>query len=59
MQTYLYKPSEADRRVVRKWRLAVVGFYGSLLAIMVGFAIATSSPDVQVARTDAATVPRK
>ena len=34
MQKFLYQWNESDRRIVRKWRLAAFGFYGSLLAGM-------------------------
>jgi hypothetical protein len=52
MQKFSYEPTASERRVVRKWRLAVVGFYGSLLALMVVLAMATTNQNVQVARTD-------
>ncbi|ULK96066.1 hypothetical protein [Bradyrhizobium sp. I71] len=41
---------QSDRPVVRKWRLAVVSFYGSLLVVMLMLAL-TSSHDVQIAGT--------
>jgi hypothetical protein len=43
--------TDGERRVVRKWRVAVVGFYGSLLAAIALFA-AVSDRSVQIARTD-------
>ncbi len=42
---------QSDRPVVRKWRLAVVSFYGSLLAVMLVLAL-TTSHDVQIAGTN-------
>ncbi|GLR93910.1 MULTISPECIES: hypothetical protein [Bradyrhizobium] len=41
---------QSDRPVLRKWRLAVVSFYGSLLAVMLMLAL-TISHDVQIAGT--------
>jgi hypothetical protein len=35
-----------NRRVVRKWRLAVVGFHGSLLGVKL--ALAVTSRDVKI-----------
>jgi len=52
MQKLSFKPIASERRVVRKWRIAVVGFYGSLLALMVIFAAATANRNVHVARTE-------
>ncbi|MBH5388732.1 MULTISPECIES: hypothetical protein [Bradyrhizobium] len=40
----------SDHPVVRKWRLAVVSFYGSLLAVMLMLAL-TTDHDVQTAGT--------
>lgn len=51
MQKTSYDLSDSERRVVRKWRFAVVGFYGSLLVAIALFA-AVSDKSVQVARTD-------
>jgi hypothetical protein len=59
MQKFSYEPTASERRVVRKWRLAVVGFYGSLLALMVVVAMATTTQSVQVARTDSLAASRK
>jgi hypothetical protein len=50
MQKFSSGLTASDRRVVRKWRLGVVGFYGSLLAVMVVLAL-MSRQDVQIART--------
>lgn len=59
MQKFSYEPTASERRLLRKWRLAVVGFYGSLLALMVVFAVATANPHAQIARTDSMTASRK
>jgi hypothetical protein len=58
MQKFSYEPSSAERRVLRKWRLAVVGFYGSLLALIAVYAFMTN-PGVQIARTDSLLASRK
>ena len=34
MQKFLHQWNESDRRIVRKWRLAAFGLYGSILAGM-------------------------
>jgi hypothetical protein len=59
MQKFSYEPTSSERRLLRKWRLAVVGFYGSLLVLMVLFAVVTTNPNVQVAHTDSLIVSRK
>ncbi|MCK1329848.1 MULTISPECIES: hypothetical protein [unclassified Bradyrhizobium] len=51
MQKSVYGLSTGERRVVRKWRLAVFGFYGSLLAI-IALSAALSHREVEVARVD-------
>jgi hypothetical protein len=38
MQKFSYQFSERDRRIVRRWRLASIGFYGSILVGLVLFA---------------------
>lgn len=58
MQKFSYEPSASERRVLRKWRLAVVGFYGSLLALIVAAAFATNV-GVQVASTESVIASRK
>ena len=58
MQIFSYDLTATARRLVRKWRLAVVAFYGSLLALMLVFALTTNS-DIQVAHTDVAVTPQK
>ncbi|WP_459568387.1 hypothetical protein [Bradyrhizobium diazoefficiens] len=51
MQKFSVDLPSSDRRVVRKWRLLVVSFYGSLLAAMLIMAL-MSNRDVQVAHSD-------
>lgn len=38
MQKFFYQLNENDRRLVRKWRLAALGSYGSILAGMALYA---------------------
>ena len=45
--------NDGDRRLIRRWRLATVGFYGSILAGMVGYAALHQNPDVNIALADA------
>ncbi|HLG84573.1 MAG TPA: hypothetical protein VKY22_26490 [Bradyrhizobium sp.] len=58
MQKFSYEPSASERRVLRKWRLAVVGFYGSLLALIVAVALATHA-GVNVASPNSVVASRK
>ncbi|WP_187437501.1 hypothetical protein [Bradyrhizobium rifense] len=58
MQKFSYEPSASERGLLRKWRLAVVGFYGSLLALIVVFAFATDQ-NVQVVHKDSLLASRK
>jgi len=51
MPEFSHDLTRSDRRLAHKWRLEVVGFYGSLLAIMLALA-ATTSQGFQVAGTD-------
>lgn len=51
MQKFSVDLPSSDRRLVRKWRLAVVSFYGSLLAAMLVMAL-VSNRDVQIAHAD-------
>ncbi len=55
MQKFFDQLNESDRRVVRKWRLAALGFYGSLVAGIVLFAVLHWNPQVNYASTDSAT----
>jgi hypothetical protein len=38
VQKFFHQLNENDRRIVRKWRLATLGFYGSILAGMALYA---------------------
>ncbi|WOH53357.1 hypothetical protein [Bradyrhizobium sp. sBnM-33] len=51
MQKFRHDFSASERRAVRKWRLAVVSFYGSLLAITAALA-SVAHRDVQIAHKD-------
>jgi hypothetical protein len=55
MQKFLYQLNESDRRVVRKWRLVTLGFYGSILAGMVLYVALHWNPEVNYASADPAT----
>ncbi|QPF88835.1 hypothetical protein [Bradyrhizobium commune] len=54
MQKFLYQLNETDRRIVRKWRLVTVGFYGSILAGMMVYAALHWNPDVNYASAESA-----
>jgi hypothetical protein len=54
MQKFLYQLNETDRRIVRKWRLVTLGFYGSILAGMVVYVALHAKPEVNYASVDAA-----
>lgn len=45
---------ENDRRVVRKWRLATLGFYGSILAGLVLYTALHWNPEVNYASANSA-----
>ena len=45
---------EGDRRLIRRWGLASVGFYGSLLAGMILYAALHSNSDFKYASADLA-----
>lgn len=53
MQNLIDQFDENDRRVVRKWRLATLGFYGSILAGLVLYAALHWNP-VNYASADSA-----
>jgi hypothetical protein len=53
MQKFLYQSNEGDRRIVRTWRLAALGFYGSILAGMVLYGALHWNPQVNYAAVDA------
>lgn len=52
MQKFTDQLNENDRPVVRKWRLAAFGFYGSMLAGMVLYVALHRSADVNYASVD-------
>ena len=52
MQKFFYQLNESDRRIVRKWRLSTVGFYGSILAGMVLYVALHWNQDVNYASVD-------
>ncbi|MEK9280192.1 MULTISPECIES: hypothetical protein [unclassified Bradyrhizobium] len=52
MQKFLYQLNESDRRIARKWRLATLGFYGSILAGMVLYMALHWNPEVNYASAD-------
>lgn len=54
MQKFLDQSNEDDRRIVRKWRLATLGFYGSILAGLVVYTVLHWNPEVNFASADSA-----
>jgi len=54
MQNFIERFDDDDRRVVRKWRLATLGFYGSILAGLVVYAVLNWNPEVNYASVDSA-----
>jgi hypothetical protein len=52
MQKFLYQLNETDRRIVRKWRLVTLGFYGSILAGMVVYMALHWNAEVNYASVD-------
>jgi hypothetical protein len=54
MQNFIDDLDENDRRVVRKWRWATLGFYGSILAGVVLYAALHWTPEVNYASVDSA-----
>ena len=54
MQNFIDDLNETDRRTVRKWRLATLGFYGSILAGLVVYAAMHWNPEVNYASADSA-----
>jgi hypothetical protein len=54
MQKYFYQLNERDRRIARKWRVASVGFYGSILAGLILYAVFHENPEVNYASADSA-----
>ena len=54
MQNFIHQFDKNDSRVVRKWRLAMLGFYGSILAGVVLYAALHWPPEVNYAAVDSA-----
>lgn len=54
MQKFSYRFNDEDRGVARRWRLASVGFYGSILAGLILYAALNPNPDVNVASAQGA-----
>lgn len=54
MQNFFNQFDENDRRIVRKWRLAALGFYGSILAGLVLYTALHWNPEVNYASVDSA-----
>ncbi|WP_298880599.1 hypothetical protein [uncultured Bradyrhizobium sp.] len=54
MQNFIEQFDENDRRIVRKWRLATLGFYGSILVGLVVYAVVHWNPEVNYASADSA-----
>ena len=54
MQNFIEQFDENDRRIVRKWRLATLGFYGSILAGLVLYTVLHWNPEVNYASADSA-----
>ena len=46
--------SDEDRRVTRRWRLASLGFYGSILAGMMLYGVLSQNRDVNLASAQSA-----
>lgn len=58
MQKFLCQLNESDRRVVRKWRLATLGFYGSILAGMALYVALHWNAEVNYASVDSTAHPK-
>ena len=54
MQNFIERFDGDDRRVVRKWGLATLGLYGSILAGLVVYAVLHWNPEVNYAAVDSA-----
>ncbi|MCK1708296.1 MULTISPECIES: hypothetical protein [unclassified Bradyrhizobium] len=52
MQRFFYQLNESNRRIVRKWRLATLGFYGSILAGMLLYVALHLNPEVNYVSAD-------
>ena len=54
MQKVPDQSNEGERRLIRRWSLATVGFYGSILAGMILYTAFNRHPDVNYASADLA-----
>lgn len=54
MQKFFYQFDENDRRIVRRWRLATLGFYGSILVGVLLYTALHWNPEVNYASADSA-----
>jgi hypothetical protein len=54
MQKIPDQSSDGDRRLIRRWGIASVGFYGSILAGMILYAALHPNPEVNYASADLA-----
>ncbi|MBR1086617.1 hypothetical protein JQ621_03920 [Bradyrhizobium manausense] len=54
MQNFNDQFDENDRTIVRKWRLATLGFYGSILAGLLVYVALHANPGVNYASVDSA-----
>jgi hypothetical protein len=52
MQKFFHPLNENDRRIVRKWRIATFGFYGSILAGMALYVALHWNGEVNYASVD-------
>ncbi len=52
MQKFIYQLDEQDRRIARKWRLASVGFYGSIIVGMILYAAFHWNPETNYASAE-------
>ncbi|MGY4624818.1 hypothetical protein [Bradyrhizobium sp. USDA 4486] len=52
MQKFFHSLNETDRRVVRRWRIVTLGFYGSLVAGMGLFVAMHWNAEVNYASVD-------
>jgi hypothetical protein len=43
-QSYAFLLTEDEQRVVRRWRIGVIAFYGSILALLIAFAATSQRP---------------
>jgi hypothetical protein len=54
MQKFICELNEADRRIVRKWRLATICFYGSIVAGLVVYIALHPNAEVDYAAAESA-----